>query len=89
MANTITKAEAKAFNLEDATDLAIFGKQLHENCRGFYKPIHDRHQRAWDFYIGKQWRVYRRRGLAMVVFNIVGPHMDIIASNLTDSRIVF
>ncbi len=86
---TITKAEAKAYNLEDATDLATFGKQLHETCRGFYKPIHDRHQRAWDFYIGKQWRVYRRRGLAMVVFNIVGPHMDIIAANLTDSQIVF
>ncbi len=89
MANTIANKEAKAYNLEDITDLSQFGKSLHETCRGFYKPIHNRHQKAWDFYIGKQWRVYRRRGLAMVVFNIVGPHMDIIASNLTDSQIVF
>lgn len=86
---TITKKEAKAYNLEDTTDLSMFGKSLHETCRGFYKPIYERHQKSWDFYMGKQWRVYRRRGLAMVVFNIVGPHMDIIAANLTDSQIVF
>lgn len=89
MAQTITKKEAKAFNLEDVTGLSEFGKQLHETCRSFYKPVYIRHQKAWNFYTGKQWRVYRRRGLAMVVFNIVGPHMDIIAANLTDSQIVF
>ncbi len=88
MAN-IAKSDAKALNLEDATELSTFGKALHERCRGFYKPIFIRHRKAWDFYLGKQWRVYRRRGLAMVVFNIVGPHMDIIASNLTDSQITY
>jgi hypothetical protein len=89
MEGNINKSTAEALNMGEPYDLSDFGKKLHEHCRLFYFPIYLRHERAYQFYLGDQWRVYRRSGLAMPVFNIVGPHMDIIASNLTDSSITF
>ena len=89
MASNINTETQEALNIGTTTDISDFGKKLNEHCRQFYYPIYLRHERAYQFYLGDQWRVYRRSGLAMPVFNIVGPHMDIIASNLTDSSIVF
>lgn len=89
MASNINKSTAEALNIGEPASLSDFGKKLHEHCRQFYWPIYNRHERAYEFYLGDQWRVYRRVGLAMPVFNIVGPHIDIIASNLTDSSIAF
>jgi len=89
MARNINKSTSEALNMGEPASLSDFGKKLNEHCRQFYWPIYLRHERAYEFYLGDQWRVYRRSGLAMPVFNIVGPHMDIIASNLTDSSIVF
>ena len=89
MATNINKTTEEALDIGPSIDLSDFGKKLHEYCRQFYYPIYLRHENAYRFYLGDQWRVYRRSGLAMPVFNIVGPHMDIIASNLTDSSIVF
>ena len=89
MARNINKETAEALDQGEPVDLSDFGKKLHENCRLFHYPIYERHERAWQFYRGDQWRVYRRSGLAMPTFNIVGPHIDIIASNLTDSQITF
>jgi hypothetical protein len=89
MARNINIETAEALDMGHPADLSDFGTKLNEHCRQFYYPIYLRHERAYDFYLGDQWRVYRRSGLAMPVFNIVGPHMDIIASNLTDSSITF
>jgi hypothetical protein len=89
VAENIDKSTAEAVDQAEPVDLSDFGKKLHENCRLFMWPVYNRHERAWRFYLGDQWRVYRRSGLAMPTFNIVGPHIDIIASNLTDSQIVF
>ena len=89
MASNINKSTAEALDIAEPGSLSDFGRKLHAHCRQFYWPIYNRHERAYEFYLGDQWRVYRRSGLAMPVFNIVGPHMDIIASNLTDSSIVF
>lgn len=89
MASNINISTADATLGSDTTELSAFGKRLHEYCRDFMWPVYNRHSRAYRFYLGDQWRTYRRRGLAMPVFNIVGPHMDVIASNLTDSEITF
>ena len=89
MARNINKETSEALNMGTPTDLSTFGRQLHEQTREFYFPIYQRHERSWDFYRGDQWLHLRRAGLAMATFNIVGPHIDIIASNLTDSSIVF
>ena len=89
MASNINTETQEALNIGTTYDISDFGKKLHEYCRQFHYPIYLRHESAYLFYLGDQWRVYRRSGLAMPVFNIVGPHIDIIASNLTDSSIVF
>jgi hypothetical protein len=89
LAKNINKSTAEALNQGEFVNLSDFGKKLHEVCRLFVWPIYQRHEVAWEFYRGDQWRSYRRSGLAMPTFNIVGPHIDIIASNLTDSQIVF
>lgn len=89
MSADINISTAEATNLAGSQDLSTFGKNLHSQCRLFMQPVYERHDRAYRFYLGDQWRYMRRRGLSMAVYNIVGPHMDIIASNLTDSQIVF
>ena len=89
MVRNINKETAQALNMGEVDSLSAFGKQLHEKTREFYRTIYERHERSHDFYRGDQWLYYRRAGLSMVTFNIVGPHIDIIASNLTDSSIVF
>jgi hypothetical protein len=68
-------------------DYGQFARQLWEKDEDFYEPIWHQHDDDWNFFRGHQWRTYRRYG-AMVVFNIIGPHIRIIAANLTDNEIL-
>jgi len=74
---------------ENAMQLPEFGKQLFEWVEKFYDRIHERGYNSWRFYNGDQWPKKRRPGLTQATYNIIGPHIDIISANLTDSQIVY
>ena len=86
----IAQKVAAKYNIpDDAKDLPEFGKQLFEWVQKFYSRIHERGYNSWRFYNGDQWPKRRRPGLTQATYNIIGPHIDIIAANLTDSQIIY
>lgn len=74
---------------QDVTDVEDWAKQLFDWCQGYNNRIYERGHISWRFYNGDQWPKDRPRGLTQSTFNIIGPHIDIIVANLTDSRIVY
>ena len=86
----VPKTTTQQYNIpEDQDTRSAFGKAVFQWTENFYDVIHNRGANSWRFYNGDQWPKKRRPGLTQSTYNIIGPHIDIIAANLTDSQIVY
>ena len=83
----MTKDDLAALNLsEEQEDLPGMLRELYDFVENYHEPIFLRHSNAMRFKQGDQWRYPRPPGFAMIVLNHLGPHVDIIASNLTEGE---
>lgn len=83
----MTKDDLSALGIgEEQEGLSGMLMELYDFVEAFHQPIYERHSNAMRFKQGDQWRYPRPPGFAMIVLNHIGPHVDIIASNLTEGE---
>ena len=81
------KEDLKALNLsEELKELPEMLRQLYDYVKDYHKPQFERQSIAIRFKNGDQWGYYRPPGYSMITLNKIGPHCDIICSNITEGE---
>ena len=81
------KEDLKALNLsEELNELPEMLRQLYDYVEDYHDPIFQRQSIAMRFKNGDQWGYSRPVGYSMITLNKIGPHCDIISSNITEGE---